>query len=80
METAVAPTVVGRTAEMIAAVVAKAYPATSALTQEQCDLVEDSMRHDVFHSTLDWQTRAQLEKGALQAFRLNFKVTRARKA
>jgi hypothetical protein len=30
--------------------------------------VEDIMRHEIFHSTLDWQTRAQLHQGAREAF------------
>ena len=29
--------------------------------------IEDIMRRDIFHSTLDWQTREQLEDGARQA-------------
>lgn len=30
--------------------------------------VEEIMRHTIFHSTLDWQTRAELELGAKQAY------------
>lgn len=30
--------------------------------------IEDTMRHVIFHSTLDWQTRAQLAKGAREAW------------
>lgn len=26
--------------------------------------IEDVMRHSIFHSTLDWQTREELEVGA----------------
>jgi len=33
----------------------------------QLELIEDCMRHDVFHSTLDWQTAAQFRDGALVA-------------
>lgn len=29
--------------------------------------VEDILRNDVFHSTLDWQTREQLQQGARTA-------------
>ena len=29
--------------------------------------VEDIMRNDIFHSTLDWQTRAQLVRAARKA-------------
>lgn len=32
--------------------------------------IEESMRQDVFNSTLDWQTRAQLVKGAKQAYEI----------
>lgn len=32
--------------------------------------IEDQMRHTIFHSTLDWQTRAQLAKGAREAYGL----------
>lgn len=30
--------------------------------------VEDIMRHDIFHSTLDWQSRSQLQRAAVEAF------------
>lgn len=30
--------------------------------------VEDYMRHTIFHSSLDWQTRKQLEKAAKTAY------------
>lgn len=29
--------------------------------------IEDVMRHDIFHSTLDWQSRDLLEKAATAA-------------
>lgn len=32
--------------------------------------IEDSMRFDVFHSTLDWQSREQLKEGAKVALRI----------
>jgi len=32
--------------------------------------VEDLMRHIIFHSTLDWQTREQLHQGAREALEL----------
>jgi hypothetical protein len=38
--------------------------------------VEDIMRHEVFHSTLDWQTTAQFMRGARQAYTI-FKESRA---
>jgi len=31
-------------------------------------LVEDIMRNDIFHSTLDWQTKKQLEDAAVNAY------------
>lgn len=43
------------------AIISKATGATDRKVLEE---IEDIMRHDVFHSTLDWQTRAQLERGA----------------
>ena len=33
-------------------------------------LIENIMRDDIFHSTLDWQTREQLTGAARQAFTL----------
>jgi hypothetical protein len=33
-------------------------------------LIENIMRDDIFHSTLDWQTREQLTDAARQAFAL----------
>lgn len=32
--------------------------------------IEDTMRNDIFHSTLDWQTREQLIAAARQAYGL----------
>lgn len=32
--------------------------------------IEDVMRNAIFHSTLDWQTHAQLKKAAKQAHRM----------
>ena len=32
--------------------------------------IEDSMRNDIFHSTLDWQTRPQLHAAAREAWEL----------
>ncbi len=39
-------------------------------TAAQCAEVEDIMRHDLFHSTLDWQTREQLQDAAREAWHL----------
>lgn len=30
--------------------------------------IEDVMRHDIFHSTLDWQTRDQLKAAAREGW------------
>jgi hypothetical protein len=30
-------------------------------------LIEDCMREDIFHSTLDWQTREEFEEGVNKA-------------
>jgi hypothetical protein len=40
--------------------------------------VEDLMRHTIFHSTLDWQSRALLEKGAREAYGIYLIQQRAR--
>jgi len=32
--------------------------------------IEESMRDDIFHSTLDWQTSRQFNKGAREALEL----------
>jgi hypothetical protein len=37
---------------------------------EDAPMVEDIMRNDVFHSTLDWQTRAELRRGARLAYQV----------
>lgn len=37
---------------------------------EEAGKVETVMRLDVFHSTLDWQTRGELRRGARKAWRL----------
>jgi hypothetical protein len=33
-------------------------------------MIENIMRMEVFHSTLDWQTEAELKRGARQAYQL----------
>lgn len=38
--------------------------ATGVTDPALLDAIEDCMRHDVFHSTLDWQTKEQLVAGA----------------
>lgn len=42
--------------------------ATGVTDPEDLADIEDSMRHDIFHSTLDWQTKAQLKRGAREAW------------
>lgn len=32
--------------------------------------IEDIMRHDIYHSTLDWQTRDQLKNTAIEALEI----------
>lgn len=35
---------------------------------DEAAMVEDIMRNEVFHSTLDWQTAAELKRGAREAW------------
>jgi hypothetical protein len=44
--------------------------ATGVTDPEDLAEIEDCMRNDIFHSTLDWQTRAQLMKGAREAWQV----------
>jgi hypothetical protein len=44
--------------------------ATGVTDAEDLADIEDCMRHDIFHSTLDWQTREQLKRGAREAWQL----------
>lgn len=44
--------------------------ATGVTDRSTLDAIEDSMRNDIFHSTLDWQSRKQLSNGARQAYGL----------
>lgn len=46
------------------------HAATGVTDAEDLADIEDSMRHDIFHSTLDWQTRDQLIAGAREAWAL----------
>jgi hypothetical protein len=43
---------------------------TLACTPTEATKIEDVMRHDIFNSTLDWQTKEQLQEGARQAVKL----------
>lgn len=42
--------------------------ATGITDPTDLDDIEDCMRHTIFHSTLDWQTREQFDAGARQAW------------
>lgn len=37
--------------------------------ESDCEEIEDYMRDCIFHSTLDWQTKAQLKKAARTAWK-----------
>lgn len=37
--------------------------------EEDVDVIENMMRDEIFHSTLDWQTEAQLIDAAKKAYR-----------
>jgi hypothetical protein len=41
--------------------------ATGETSEHKLAEIEDVMRHDIFHSTLDWQTRKQLIDAAREA-------------
>lgn len=45
--------------------------ATGVLDLEHLERIEDIMRNVIFHSTLDWQSRAQLEKAAREAMQIS---------
>ena len=42
----------------------------SATGCKECEVdeIEDIMRHDIFHPTLDWQTKEELEEAAVLAY------------
>ena len=40
---------------------------TLGCTEEYARAIEEIMRQDIFHSTLDWQTREQLQEAAREA-------------
>jgi hypothetical protein len=43
------------------------YEATNIRSRPVLDEIEEIMRQDIFHSTLDWQTRDQLHDAAREA-------------
>ena len=42
--------------------------ATGATDEKTLAAIEDTMRHVIFHSTLDWQTSREFNKGAREAY------------
>lgn len=40
------------------------HEATGVTNLPDLEQIENVMRHDIFHSTLDWQTRGQLHNAA----------------
>lgn len=42
--------------------------AATGCTPEEAPVLEEIMRHTIFHSTLDWQTKKQFDKGARDAY------------
>ena len=44
--------------------------ATGVTDLDHIERIEDTMRNVIFHSTLDWQTREQLEQGAREALQI----------
>lgn len=42
----------------------------TGVSEKDAGFVEDIMRNDVFHSTLDWQTRAKFVRGAREVVKL----------
>lgn len=44
--------------------------ATGITDAADLEEIEDVMRHDIFHSTLDWQTKAQLKKAAREGWEI----------
>ena len=50
--------------------------AATGINEKEAGYVEEIMRDDIFHSTLDWQSRAQCVRGAREAVEM-LKVYRA---
>jgi hypothetical protein len=44
--------------------------ATGVTDLEHIERIEETMRHVIFHSTLDWQTREQLQQAAREALQI----------
>ena len=39
-------------------------------SKEEAESIEDIMRYEIFHSTLDWQTKEQFDMAALQGLNI----------
>jgi hypothetical protein len=57
------------TLESLSSYQASIHAATGAPSR-LLSIIEKIMREEVFHSTLDWQTHAQLDRGAKRAYTL----------
>ena len=57
----------------------KAIIKATGCKPEETESIEDIMRNDIFHSTLDWQTKRQFNKGAKEAYEI-FKAIQSLKA
>ena len=44
--------------------------ATGVTDSNDLEEIEDVMRHSIFHSTLDWQTKVQLQKAAREGWEI----------
>lgn len=44
--------------------------ATGVTDLDHIKRIEDTMRHGIFHSNLDWQTRERQEQGAREALQI----------
>ena len=42
---------------------------TVECAESDANEIEEYMRHNIFNSTLDWQTKHQLEQGAVKAWK-----------
>ena len=43
---------------------------STGCTQEEVNKVEDHMRNDILHSTLDWLSKSQFKKAAKEAYEM----------
>jgi hypothetical protein len=54
--------------------------ATGLSRKEDLDKVEEIMRHGIYHSRLDWQSRSELWRGAKMAHKMMKKLRKASEA